>query len=681
MARPTGIESAVRWISARDEKPIALQAPEFYFELELRRLAAELHPLGMMKPPAKGSDGLEDYTQHTTELDLTDFHEAIEKKLIQPADAKKAEGAHEAMRDLIDSAKEDDPEPALPAEIPSEFADYHRGALAFQRGKKDEAEAAWKKLFERPAAERHYRSTWAAYMLGKMANEAKDWDSARSWFQKTRTAAKDGLADSLGLVSASLGWEAYADLQDEKLGDAARLYLEQLASGDVSAVNSLRVVMEEAFKDGADLAALASDPVLQRIGIAGAVAGMTPFSGFYGNEPADDLGMRWLKALEAVDAKNVRDADRIAWIAYTRGQYPSAQRWLARADAEGPYALWLKAKFALREGKIDAATKLLARAVEKLPTERRVEAYSIWPSAIPPRDSAYGDLALLRLNRSEFMEALRMFLEGGLYSDAFYLADGVLTIDELKTFLEKEGPKLPKVRDYPWEPADEQTAKEEAGKPEPVWHFYYYNDPQKNLRGILASRLIRAGRYAEARPYLEMEAQGFLDELVAKLDQAKAKGASKAQQAEALWEAALLIREHGSDLADYFDPVTMAERTNGRTVDTSDSSVIAFVYEKPVKIVPPVSSGELQRLKKNAVPQLRRYYSTYLAADLGWRSAALMPDNDEKTAERLNQAGTWLKIGDDKAADRFIQAIERRCTKTEIGKQVLKKHWFVPVAE
>lgn len=658
-----------------------MQAPEFYFELELKRLAAELHPAGKAKLPPKSEDSLEAYAKQTTDADLADFREAIEKKLIQPPDARKAEAAHQAARDFIDNTKAEDAPTVAPQEFPSEFADYHRGALAHRLGKTEEAEAAWKKLLERPAAERHYRSTWAAYMLGKMANEDKDWDSARAWFQKVRVMAKDGLADSLGLVSASLGWEAFAELQDEKLGTAARLYLEQLASGDISAVNSLRVVMEEAFKEGADFAALASDPVLLRIGIAGAVAGMSPFTGFYGDAPADDLATRWLEAIEVVDAKKVRDADRVAWIAYSRGQYPSAQRWLVRADGEAPYALWLKAKFALRDGKVDAAAKLLARAVEKLPIERRVEAYSIWPSAIPPRDSAYGDLALLRLNRSEFMEALRMFLEGGLYSDAFYVADGVLTIDELKAFLEKEGAKLPKVREYYWEPPDEETAKEEAGKPEPVWHYYYYNDPQKNLRDILASRLIRAGRYAEARPYSDEQGQSLLDQFVAKLDQAKAKGASKAEQAEALWEAALLMRENGHGLADYFDPVTMAERTNGRTVDTSDSSIFALVYEKPGKFVPPVSSGEQQRLKKNAVPQLRRYYSIYLAADLAWRSAALMPDNEEATAERLNTAGSWLKNGDEKAADRFLQAIERRCAKTELGKRAMKKHWFVPISE
>ena len=47
----------------------------------------------------------------------------------------------------------------------------------------------------------------------------------------------------------------------------------------------------------------------------------------------------------------------------------------------------------------------------------------------------------------------------------------------------------------------------------------------------------------------------------------------------------------------------------------------------------------------------------------------------------LNTAGSWLKIGDSDAADRFYQAIERRCPKTNIGKEAIKRHWFVPIVE
>ncbi|MEA3207068.1 MAG: hypothetical protein QOE70_125 [Chthoniobacter sp.] len=613
----------------------------------------------------------------TADADAADFRDAIEKKLIAPPDAAQAEAAHVGTRKMIDWEAGPKPDPAPPkppepaAEFASEFADYHRGAIASQREGGEAAVVAWKALLERPAAERHYRTVWAIYMLGRTAIDAKNWDEAHAWFAKTREAAAAGFADTLGLVTAACGWDAYAHLQEDHHAEAAKLYFTQLAGGEISAVNSLRVVMDEVFKADADLAPLVKDPILQRLGLAGAVCGMTPFTDpryRYQEKREDDLCVRWLRALETADAKQVRDADRVAWTAYALGDYARAQRWLARADANAPFALWLRAKFLLRDGKLDAAAKLLATAVTRMPVETEIEAYNVWASAIPPRDCAHGDLGLLRLNRSEFVAAFRLFLDGGLYSDAFYVADGVLTLDELKNFLEREGPKLPKP------PAEGEPDKR-------VWHFYYYGDPERELRQILASRFVRLGRYAEARPWLDAETQPFLDEFVAQLGRAQRKGASKDEQREGYWKAAKIMIQHGAALADYFDPVSMAQRSSGRVVETGNYPEFFLKYGKPDRFVPPLAKVEQQRLKANAKPELRRSYSNYLAAGLGLRSAALMPDNDDATALRLNTIGLWLKEGDDGPADRIYQAIERRCAKTELGKAAIKRHWFVPGEE
>lgn len=675
LARATGIESPVRWIEQRTKelsedlqvpfKPVALEAPEFFFELEVKRIAAELNP------GVKPTDGIS-----TADADAADFHEAMEKKIITPPDPAKAEAAHVGTRKMIDwfgAAKPDpaNPKPADPEkEFPSEFADYHRGAIAAQRQGDEEAVAIWKALLERPGAERHYRTVWAMYMLGRKAIDAKNWEEAHTWFAKTREAAKAGFADSLDLATAAYGWEGYVHLQESNYAEAAKMYFTQLAGGDIGAVNSLHVVMEEAFKEGADLAPMVKEPILQRLGIAGAVSGMSPFpSATYLMKNEDDLGTRWLHAMESANAKKVRDADRIAWIAYARGDYARgdyarAQRWLARADANAPFALWLRAKFALREGKLDVATKLLATAVEKLPVETEIEAYNLGSHVIPPRDSAHGDLGLLRLSRSEFLAAFRLFLDGGLYSDAFYIADGVLTLDELKTFLEREGSKLPRP------PAE--------GQPDTRgWHYFYYEKPEETLRLILASRFVRLGRYAEARSWVDAETQPFLDEFIKQLEVAKRKDATKDEQRDAYWKAAKIMRKRGSGLADYFDPVSMAQRSSGRVVDTGSYPEFFIKYGKTDRFIPPLAKEEQQRLKANSKPELRRFYSNYLAADLGMRSAALMPDNDEATALRLNTIGHWLMEGDDARADAIYQAIERRCAKTEIGKAAIKKHWFV----
>jgi hypothetical protein len=194
---------------------------------------------------------------------------------------------------------------------------------------------------------------------------------------------------------------------------------------------------------------------------------------------------------------------------------------------------------------------------------------------------------------------------------------------------------------------------------------------------------MRAGKFAEARPYFSQSEQEVLDQY---LDLVRKGGDShtvKATRADALWKAAQLIADKGDKLFDYALPAAMAGRLAGREVEPAE---VAFSggkisYGDRMKDVPPVTEAEKKRLKTNIATTLHRYHAYYVAADLGWRAAQLMPDQEEQTAKVLNTAGSWLKNGDDKAADRFYQAIERRCANTEIGEEAIKRHWFVDTPE
>ena len=55
----------------------------------------------------------------------------------------------------------------VPDDLPEEFDLYLRGAVAYHEERFDAARAQWEALLNFPAAKRRYRSTWAAYMLGK----------------------------------------------------------------------------------------------------------------------------------------------------------------------------------------------------------------------------------------------------------------------------------------------------------------------------------------------------------------------------------------------------------------------------------------------------------------------------------------------------------------------------------
>ncbi len=620
----------------------------------MKRLAAELHPgLKAISPPFK--DDAPDYEGQTAAADIADFQDALAKKVIAPPDFAKAAEAHRAMRAYIDSGKQGEP---LPGEFASEFADYHRGAVQYESEGNHvaEAEIIWNELLARPPAERHYRTTWALYMLGKLALDGEDYDSARVLFAKVVEAAREGFADSIGLAAAALGWEAEAQFQTDHFGEAARLFLEQLATGDMSAVGSLRNVAEAVFKEDADLAPLAADPVLQRIGTAGAVSGMSPFAIAYSpEEMRGDLAARWLAALDKANVKQVRDAERVAWTLYARADYVKAARWLARADQSQPYTMWLKAKFALRDGKVDVAAKLLAEAVRKLPSIPEPLITTDGATIFGPDQVARGDLGVVLLGRGEFLAAMKIFLNGDHISDAMYVADSVLTIEELSAFIRREFP-----------PDSAHDERETEGQ-----------RTGDAFRILLAGRLVRSARYAEARPLFDETVQPRLDRYLALLDAAKKPGATAMEQADALWKAAHFLRRDGEQLMDYFDSATAMHRLTGRQIVGHEYPVIALKLGKPEKFVVPVAKAERERLKSNATIPVHTHCSLYVAADLGWRAAALLPDDDERTARILNTAGSWLKYKDDDAADRFFQAIERRCAKTAIGKEVIAKHWFI----
>jgi len=83
----------------------------------------------------------------------------------------------------------------------------------------------------------------------------------------------------------------------------------------------------------------------------------------------------------------------------------------------------------LREGKLRRGFDSARRGLwSKLPVETGIEAYNVDSSTIPPRDCAHGDLGLLRLSRSEFLAAFRLFLDRRALLRRVLVADGVLTL-------------------------------------------------------------------------------------------------------------------------------------------------------------------------------------------------------------------------------------------------------------
>ena len=99
-------------------------SPEFYWDLELKRIAREFPSPEKLRPASKESAG---------DAEVKDFTAALKEGRIKPPDAALALREQEEARTLL-SATDDKSTAALPAEFASEFADYHRGAWAWRMG-------------------------------------------------------------------------------------------------------------------------------------------------------------------------------------------------------------------------------------------------------------------------------------------------------------------------------------------------------------------------------------------------------------------------------------------------------------------------------------------------------------------------------------------------------------------
>lgn len=671
--------------------------PEFYWADEVRRLAREFHP----KEKRAGDDSApvptESYVKEAEANDKADFEDALKTGRLK-ADAAEAMRLHGEARELINRIDDSGtaPVPPLPAEPAGEFAEYHKGAHAFRQGHKhwDEARAAWEALMQLPKEARHYRSTWAAFMLGKVALFQKKPEAVK-WFQLVRQLAGEGFADSLGLAADSYGWEAKAELDAGHFEQSARLYLMQLSLGDASAIISLKALVPDraniwgmmnfdpAGPDAPEqqvtpelikkhreaLVRSARDEVLRRLQTVHLLATETVGSGWMwgseslGTAAKEDRLANWLDALKIAGVKTSADADRLAWCAYTQGSYTSAANWLKLCETDSSMSLWLRVKLLRRDGKLKQAQDLMAKVpalleAENLRLPKNEDDYygpgrSLWMSS-------HGDLASLYLGSGQFIEAMNTFFAGGLRTDAMFIAERVLSTDELIAFA--------------------KSLNED--------------DNRREVKHVLGPRLVREDRYDEARPWLSESLQKDLDTYVALLKQANDEKLPMMQRAKAWFDAALLLQA----AHDLIDPTFMpdAPRTDSSNPKKPKPQSLpqdrqggfywhtrltdgGEKYEKRPLAVPP-SDAEKKRLAASKPSPDRFNHAVFVAAALAKKAAALLPDNTDELADVLNTAGNWLKgdyYGDDDEADKFFQLIERRASKTAIGREAATKHWFV----
>ncbi|HKI00621.1 MAG TPA: hypothetical protein VKK31_01455 [Thermoanaerobaculia bacterium] len=655
------------WILGDDS--LVSEAPPAWFGQEIRRLTPRGKPA---HTAVVGQDG--PYNQ-TAAVEAADLEAALQASDL-PADRRArllAEYKQERDKVLSYASEMDDwrqegrwrdtqpprpepPELTVPEGFPGEIEDYARGAAAYYLGRPEEARAAWGKLLDRPAAERRRRSTWAAFMLGRMAVES-DPESAVRWFDKIRGLAAGGFPDPLGLAAASLGWQARAEMGRRRFGEALELYLEQYRSGDARALQSFRRVAARVFKDPEGLRQTALSPRGRDIVTAWVLAGW-PNLDLEEVDGLEEVGnpeaaRTWLAAIDSAGVRELDGAERLAWLAYRIGDFAAAASWLERARADEPMALWVRAKLLLREGKLAEAEALLEKAAATLPASPDYDDDYAWTDGGPPpagRDRALRELGALRLAQSEYVPALEAMTRTDAWPDAAWVAERVLTLGELRTYVKS------------WE-------RRPHGSPT-------FEENRQRLRDLLARRLARAGRYQEASAYFTDERkQKAMTGLTAALGAGRDARRPAAQRAESLFEAACRTRHQGLEiLGTELDPdwaLGGGSLEGGTAIESrQDAAQHPFL---------PASAGELARARRSAPRYTATFHYRYRGADLVWEAASLLPDETDEKARMLAVAGSWLKYLNPEAADRFYKRLVRCCGNTELGRTADERRWFPTV--
>ncbi len=443
-----------------------------------------------------------------------------------------------------------------------------------------------------------------------------------------------------------------------------------MKAGDSTAVNSIRFSASQWIDDPVALRQIASSSEARPIFTAYVVQrwDRTDYDG-----PLDpDAARKWIAAVQAAGISRTEGADRLAWAAYRAGDFAAAEAWAKQAPADAPMARWIRAKLLLRAGKVAEAEALLAQARAALPASPDPD-HNLWTAyeigaQTAGRPRASGELGAVRLARGEYVPALDDLLRGGWWVDAAYVAERVLTMDELRAYVDKTWPADLAARYKPGEPRD-------VDEPGDAWEVQFAGlapPPDEksayDLRYLLGRRLARAGRLADARPYLPESRRAALDDLARSSAQGRDASRPAAERSQALFRAACLTRYQGMELTgteiepDWF--------VDGGSFEEG-SFAGARADPKTHRHLGPSPDERQRAARSRAVPD-KRFHYRYQGMDLAQEAAKLLPGGTEEKALLLATAGNWVEGLDPKGARPLYDAIQSCCADTEIARRSRK---------
>lgn len=599
-----------------DDRPQTLaQLPEGSFQFEISRLG---QPIVGLMPVAKHGFSV-DYS-------LPDSYSLQERNWAEQ------QGLDQAQQTLVGQLRKlNDPRVAEQqgASLPLEIKLYTAGAVAFSAGDHELAAEYFRKVLALPAEQRALRSTWAAYSLGRalsfiseQANELDDQgrrdmrQSARQAFAQTRQLSIDAFSDPLSLGVASLGEEARILKDQNDWSQAIDLYAVQNQLGSEVGYSSLKqVVGELSGLPAAQLLEQLKHPSVARLLTASLISHQ---AWSFGERPESEVKL--IKLLSQGTAGSFDNADRLAALNYQNGDFATVQRLLEHAG-DGGLAWWLRAKMALRDGDKVAAAAAYAKAAAAFPRDESWGFRGDYDGNyedLKPGCRVEGESALLALDRGDYVQAFELLYRSGdiYWHDAATVAERVLTLDELKQFVDTQVPAPPPTPKQP--------------------DAYYETLPiAAQVRELLGRRLLREGRYEEGWGYFDSPERQAIAKAYGEYRRSAESAWLPTRRAEAYYQAGKLARASGMEILGYEMGPDYHSLWGSYSLEIP-----------PVQAGPFVSADEVQRQQATTAAPDVRYHYRYLAGELGNQAADFLPHTSQAYAAVLCKAARWTRGSD-----------------------------------
>ncbi len=201
-------------------------------------------------------------------------------------------------------------------------------------------------------------------------------------------------------------------------------------------------------------------------------------------------------------------------------------------------------------------------------------------------------------------------------------------------------------------------------------HYRDHTVVHNPICNLLACRLMRLGRWKDARPYFNEPEQKLVDDYIAAIRRGHDTSLPNRDRASSpFFAAARIMRTEGMTLA-------------GTELGPDSAMTEGGWASRPrpwTNDLLATSPDENRCLTRPAEQLDRRFQYRYTAADSGVAGRPASPENSNELADALNRAGSWLKTRDPIVAATLLRSPRHPLPPHGCGQAGDRLEVFVPV--